>query len=304
MTQLKWTLSFRPSLCYLLEAIISDRQTIDATLVEPLRPPAQLLRTWSLPHEFWPRLISAAARDSSGGSDDDHAWSTSVREAIGGMHTADRSRELNANSDRLIELLSQAGAVLRQHRPHMEAELPLRIRPLREQWLARGPGLLRQIDLCIGDNHSSATPIDVIGVIPLIGGAGQAFPSQSAVLIEAVLTNADERLPELVRLAWLVTQLRLTTASETATSFYVSRRCQLAALLLALAAADHLEWFAPTPPPLALALQTWLHASAPLAERSTATLPADWSAQLASPSDLHRLWHLADHLETELTELS
>jgi hypothetical protein len=47
----------------------------------------------------------------------------------------------------------------------------------------------------------------VLLVQPLFAGGGAAHLDYNAVHLEAMLVNADERLPEVVRLAWLVAQL-------------------------------------------------------------------------------------------------
>lgn len=87
-------------------------------------------------------------------------------------------------------------------------ELVLRGRPLVDQWQSRGPGMLLQIARLTEENVlTEAAEISL--AYPLVGGNGMAHCSLNAVTIEAVLPNPVERLPEVVRLAWLLAQLNL-----------------------------------------------------------------------------------------------
>jgi hypothetical protein len=85
-------------------------------------------------------------------------------------------------------------------------EIKLRERPLQEQWEAVGPGLwyqLKQIlkaDLLVEQAR-------VILVQPVLGGFGRAHLQANCCHIEAVLTNADPILTEVLRLFWLLAQL-------------------------------------------------------------------------------------------------
>ncbi|WP_254512686.1 hypothetical protein [Anatilimnocola floriformis] len=91
--------------------------------------------------------------------------------------------------------------------PNAADDLRLRERPLREQWEARGNGLLRQIAL-LTDERLIVSEATVVLVQPVLGGGGEAHLQQNAVSFEAVLTNAVPQLPEVVRLAWLLAQLQ------------------------------------------------------------------------------------------------
>ena len=90
--------------------------------------------------------------------------------------------------------------------PDPSDELAYRIRPLREQWEARGSGLLRQLQQ-FTDTRTLPSSATVALVLPVIGGHGVALPQHSAVLLEAVLANPHPQLPEVVRLAWLLSRL-------------------------------------------------------------------------------------------------
>ena len=92
--------------------------------------------------------------------------------------------------------------------PDLVDELSLRGRPLLEQWKTRGSGLLLHIARSTEENVIAAAA-EVALVYPLVGGHGIAFRSLNAVTFEAVLTNPGDALPEVLRLAWLLSQLNL-----------------------------------------------------------------------------------------------
>ena len=85
--------------------------------------------------------------------------------------------------------------------------MELRSEPLREQWEARGPGLMANVARLIGDEVVAEA--DVILVQPALGGGGAAYPKYNSVSMEAVLANPIAELPEVVRLGWLLAQLNL-----------------------------------------------------------------------------------------------
>lgn len=85
-------------------------------------------------------------------------------------------------------------------------EIELRQAPLKELWEAHGPGTLRQVGLVTSADvlvESAAIYL----VQPVLGGSGFAHLATNRVHLEAVLTNRDPRLPETLRLAWLLAQL-------------------------------------------------------------------------------------------------
>jgi len=92
--------------------------------------------------------------------------------------------------------------------PDLAAELELRGRVLREQWEARGPGMLARMQQMLPDDVILQGS-DVLLVQPALGGDGKPHLVNNTVRIEAVLANPHPKLPEAVRLAWLLSQLNL-----------------------------------------------------------------------------------------------
>jgi hypothetical protein len=92
--------------------------------------------------------------------------------------------------------------------PDLAQELELRGRVLREQWDARGPGMLRRMQEMLPAEVILAAS-DVLLVQPAVGGDGKPHLVNNTVRVEAMLANPFEKLPEAVRLAWLLSQLNL-----------------------------------------------------------------------------------------------
>jgi hypothetical protein len=113
-----------------------------------------------------------------------------------------------------IAVAAIAGAVTDLERavsnafPDLAEELELRGRVLREQWEARGPGMMKRMQEQLPPDVILAAS-DVLLVQPALGGDGKPHLVNNTVRMEAVLANPHPKLPESVRLAWLLSQLNL-----------------------------------------------------------------------------------------------
>lgn len=137
-------------------------------------------------------------------------------------------------------------------------ELLLRGRPLLEQWEARGPGLLLQI-VRSTEEKVAAEAAEVTLVYPLVGGNGFAHRAVNTVSFEAVLANPVERLPEVLRLAWLLSQLNLDLPmySENIAAEHRDSVAQWAMVPPVLAAAEHVELAQLSQETVAEAIEAW-----------------------------------------------
>lgn len=160
---------------------------------------------------------------------------------------------------RYTEHLRDVQEIFDRFHPTNAQELTTRAGPLREQWEARGPGMLMEIG-------QSAEPAlipeqaQAILVQPVLGGAGFPHPWYNSLRIEAVLANPVAELPEVVRLGWLAAQLQLELPRyHDDVGLADSQRVGALALVpIALAAAEHVEWCRSDPATIELALKTWL----------------------------------------------
>jgi hypothetical protein len=148
----------------------------------------------------------------------------------------------SAGIDLLSRRLQALSAAVERAQPNLLEELELRSRPIREQWEARGPGLLAAARR-LTDEDAIVEAADVILVQPVAGGGGAAHPLYNAVRFEAVLANPIERLPEVARLGWLWSQLHLDLPKyeEVVGRARLARVGRAGLVPLALAAAAEVE---------------------------------------------------------------
>ena len=168
------------------------------------------------------------------------------------------------------------GLFLQVHPDALEG-LELRSAPLREQWEARGPGMLARLRSLIG-SEPLVESAGVVLVQPVMGGDGVAHVPYNRVSFEAVLANPVAELPEVVRLGWLLAQLQLDLP---AIQGQLSRQRTLevgalAAVPAVLTAASEVELSGPVESILTRAFETWK-----LPPSDQDTLLAWWETYLA-----------------------
>ncbi len=255
--QLHWRPHFTTSCLHAAEALAHGLPIVEPQLSEAIAAPAQELaraiaaETMSAPR-FWRWLF---ALSTSGGSSRELALLALTK-------TVGRQRaELLLN--RMAGAIVGVESAVRRVFPDLMSELELRMRPLREQWEARGPGLLHGVGV---RTEESLIPgqAQVIVVQPALGGGGQAHLSANAVRIEAVLVNPHAELPETVRLAWLLAQLELDLPAYS-DRIHADRLPHVAAfamLMPVLEAAQEVELVQFSPALLERAIAAW-HLSVP-----------------------------------------
>jgi hypothetical protein len=158
----------------------------------------------------------------------------------------------------LAREISALFRAFQQHAPGLIEELELRTGPLREQWEARGPGLLAMVRR-LTEEDVAPTTADVILVRPIAGGGGQAFPPYNALVVEGVLTNSVAELPEVARLGWLWAQLGfdLPKFHEALGPAQLDIAGRLGLVPAVLAGAEQLELARLDAHTIRLALDTW-----------------------------------------------
>jgi hypothetical protein len=265
-----WRISPLSSSLHAAEAIGRQEPLADARLAAALDAPARLLadeiRAVNLPWErFWSHLLGPSGE--AGGR------RLLVETAL--KKIAGRAARIEQVTTRLSALIAGVETAFQEAVPGFNEELPLRIGPLREQWEARGPGLL----LAIGRHTEEALMVQecsVVALYPALGGAGRAHLSYNSARIEAVLANPHEKLPEVVRLAWLIAQLNidLPTYSEAIHRDRLHHIAAYAMLPAALAAAEEVELVRNTPELISQAIAAWRLPAPPGVE--PATFLGDW----------------------------
>jgi len=124
----------------------------------------------------------------------------------------------------------------------LDDQLVLRGRPIQEYWSGFGRGLMAHIKRLTQPEWlvPSAT---VVLVQPILGGTGIAYPACRVILLEAMLTNVTPELPEVLRVAWLASQLATESLAE-CTELplpHLSKTVGIAMMMCTLAAGEVLE---------------------------------------------------------------
>ena len=142
--------------------------------------------------------------------------------------------------------------------PDLKQEIELRGRVLREQWEARGPGMLARMQRTLPDDVILQAS-DVLLVQPALGGDGKPHLVNNTVRMEAVLANPHAKLPESVRLAWLLSQLNLDVPkfSENIHPDRLPHIAAFAMLPVVLEAAHYVELVTFDRDLLPLAIEAW-----------------------------------------------
>jgi hypothetical protein len=252
-TEIQWRPSFAASALNAAEGLSHGLTPVDARLTEPLKGPATTLQggiaSLGLPAaRLWRHLVGLSATNEVARQ----LVETALTKTIG------RNDHLPPRAASLVAAVSEVLAAFRTAVPNSLEELALRERPLREQWEARGPGLLAHI--AIRTEAALLPPTaTVVLVHPTFGGGGEAHLPYNSVRIEAVLANPHADLPEVVRLAWLISQVQLDlpAISETIHADRLPQVARFAMLPAALAAAQEVELVRFSPDLVAQAITAW-----------------------------------------------
>lgn len=169
-----------------------------------------------------------------------------------------RNSRLASTTSAIAAAIAGVENAFRSVLPNLDQELPLREQPIRDQWEARGPGLLKQIGV-LTDESLLPERCEIILVQPVLGGYGAPFLSYNQIHLEAVLANPIAELPEVVRLAWLISQLQLDLPvyGEHVHRDRLPHIARFAMLPVTLAAAEYVELAKLSPETIARAIEAW-----------------------------------------------
>lgn len=253
MIQLRWKASFSASCLHAAACMFEGLPIADSSIARKLQPKAdalvaQLEACGFVAEKTLPELVSLAA---------DYENNRQLIEMA-----ATRIHGSGSLSTSAIALLAGCvsdleAAWLTEH-PELVEQLAVRGRPIREQWEARGPGLLRAIEKLTNDKFI-ASSAEIVLVSPVVGGHGRAHLRNNRVTFEAILTNPNPELPETLRLAWLLAQLNLDMPmfGEVVPRGRLPQLASLATIPLVFAAADAVDLATLDQPTLEQALRTW-----------------------------------------------
>lgn len=202
--------------------------------------------------------------------------------------------QVDQTTKAIVNRLGDARLAFNQRYPKLAEQLDLRARPLRERWETYGPGLLNQVGKQIWGNSPPEEwwmpKVTALMVQPIRGGDGGCDANASRLWLEAMLTDVDPGVPEVLRVAWLVTSMAIDQyARETSGELRLMRPWSLVSVPLVLSAARELELVRGDELPTSTAMKLWHFGDDDIAE----TVSQWWSVQASStdpmPARLKRL---------------
>lgn len=252
-TELRWIASVSASALHAAGALSEGRNLTDVRLRDAIATPVASLHAEitnsSLPvRRYWKQLLALSHH-----IENNRDLATTAIRKVAAWRT-----QYDSLAGRLSELITAVENAVLRAVPGIVDELANRSRPIREQWEARGPGLLHQIGK-LTDERLLVENAEVVLVLPVLGGGGAAQLSNNSVRLEAVLTNNIPRLPEVVRLAWMVAQLNcdLPIFGESLSAERLTWISQLGLLPPTIQAAQEVELTELIPQTMALAIKHW-----------------------------------------------
>ncbi len=183
--------------------------------------------------------------------------------------------------------LGDARAAFMGRFPKLGEQLELRGRPLRERWDTYGEGLLREVEKQIWNNSPPADwwPTRTHGWLlqPMLGGAGDHDGSAERFWMEAMLTDVDPGVPEVLRVAWLVTQIAIDNHTRQRSGDTALRMpWRYASVPLVLSAAAEVELVRGDRLPIEKAMELWRFGD----PATAAKVAAWWGDYKKSPAPL------------------
>ncbi len=220
--------------------------------------------------QFWRQYLLQIMSDLSM----DRACSIALLSAGGNEMQVEQTSKAIANrlGDARLNFMSRF--------PKLSEQLDLRARPLRERWETFGPGLLSEIGKqvwgSIPPNDWWQSPVTALTVQPIRGGDGGCDAMQSRIWFEAMLTDVDPRVPEVLRVAWLVTRVAIEShARQSSGDLRLMVPWSLVSVPLVLSAAAQLELISADSLPVSKAMEMWQFGDA----RTAKTVSQWWIEQ-------------------------
>ena len=252
LIELRWLVSTTAGALYAAGALSAGSELVDRKLEGAIRGTTDELLGELAAAGIQPALFFSQAIPLAPRFDSPVALSDAVLARVVGPGGTNVARQA------FVRRLAALERALGDAYPNALAELELRGVPLGEQWDARGPGLLAAL-VRATEPELLVESADVVLVLPALGGGGMAHPPCNAVTFEAVLANPVPELPEIVRLAWLLSQLTfdMPRFEDRLARDHVARIGPLAMILPVLAAAEEVELTRLSVATIEVALRSW-----------------------------------------------
>ena len=227
---------------------------------------------------FWSELVCDVVRESD--------LTAATQNAL--VASGCSELQLDQAAPGIARQLEECRLALNSQFPRLDEQLQLRSRPLRDRWESVGPGLLRLIMKEIWSDSPpkrwSPTRMDVLLVKPMRGGDGGFDAESRSIWIEAMLTDVSVRVPEVLRLAWLVTQCNIDHHLQEMKEDAIQDEhsdlkpaWSLATVPLVLKCASELDLVAAPDLPISESLELWRFISGDTAsEIAVSEIVVDW----------------------------
>lgn len=269
--KVKWRAQPRLSAIHAAYVVATSRRCSDVKTEAAIAPAVteinQRLLSASLDiAAFWQRLMIEAAADQ----EDRVACEIAVR-ASGCSEL-----QLDSTTAAVVNRIGECRVVIAGHFPKLNEQLALRGRPLIERYDAYGPGLLRGVADFVWDNSPPKDwwppRFDGVLVQPMLGGDGGYDADGQRFWIEAMLTDVDPKVPEYLRIVYLLTSAAIDLHTRGKSGEHsISLPWSLAAVPIVLTVAAELGLIAADPLPIETACRLW-H----LGDSTTAQTVAAW----------------------------
>lgn len=246
-----------------------DRKT-EQSLATPVTEINNRLLSASLDiGQFWQSLVAESAFEPG----EQRACEIAL------MQSGCSELQLEQTASLIVNRLGESRMAFKSRFPKLTEQLELRGRPIRDHWGTVGPGLLNNIAKQIWDDSPPGDwwPPKINGVLvqPMRGGDGGVDVESRKFWIEALLTNADPQVPEVLRVAWLVTQLAIEIHTrERSSESSGSMPWTIGIVPLVLVAGQHLEIIKEGALPIESTMQLW-----GLADHHVAQIVSRWWQQ-------------------------
>lgn len=253
-----WNTDVDLGLSQLLYVVASGEKSVDPAsedlLANPVRRISECLLNAAVDiGQFWRQLRENTSKSGN--------LLTSPGPAL--VHAGCSELLLEGVQRRISGLLTDARHDFNELHPRLSEQIDLRSRPLRDRWETCGYGLVRRIERRFWGDEGSAESwgtgqIQLTMIQPARGGDGGADLSAKKVWMEAVLTDVDLHIPEVLRLTWLVTSLLMERSLESLDLSEDSRKAyRLALLILVLNVAVEFDLISGELPPVSHAMKVW-----------------------------------------------
>ncbi len=186
--------------------------------------------------------------------------------------------QVDQTAKAITSRLSDARLGFLQRFPKLSEQLELRSKPLRERWETFGQGLLREVGRLIwGEPPNDWWPSSATAMMvqPMRGGDGGYDVDRNKIWMEAVLTDVDATVPEVLRMVWLITRMAIDShIREKSADQSLATAWSLVSVPLVLSAGQELELIRTKDLPIRRAMELWQFGDASAAEILT-----DWWQQ-------------------------